>query len=45
MTTDLENVNKKYDTKILDMTKAYEKDKRFLETEKEQCIDFHPISP
>lgn len=27
------------------MTKAYEKDKRFLETEKEQCIGFHPISP
>ena len=25
--------------------KAYEKDKRFLETEKEQCIPFHQTSP
>ena len=27
------------------MTKAYEKDKRFLETEKERCISFHQTSP
>ena len=32
-TKDIENVNKKWDTKILGMAKAYEKYKRFLETE------------
>ena len=45
MTKDIENVNKKGDTKILGMTKAYEKDKRFLETENERCIPFHQTSP
>ena len=42
---DIENVNKKWDTKILGMAKAFEKDKRFLETEKERCISFHQTSP
>ena len=45
MTKDIENVNKKWDTKILGMMKAYEKDKRFRETEKEQRIPFHQTSP
>ena len=45
MTKDIENVNKKWDTKILGMMKAYEKDKRFRETEKEQRITFHQTSP
>ena len=41
MTKDIEDLNTKWDTKILGKTKAYEKDKRFLETEKEQRIPFH----
>ena len=41
MTRDVENVNKKWDTKILGITKAYEMDKRFLKTEKERCIPFY----
>ena len=41
VTRDIENVNKKWDTKILGMTKAYEMDKRFLKTEKERCIPFY----
>ena len=45
MTKDIENVNKKWDTKILGMTKACEKDKRFLETEKERRIPFHQTLP
>ena len=45
MTKDIENVKKKWDTKLLGMTKAYEKDKRFCETEKEQHIFFHQTSP
>ena len=45
MTKDIEYVNKKWDTKILGMTKAYEKDKRFLETEKERRISFYQTSP
>ena len=45
MTKDIENVNKKWDTKILGMMKAYEKDKRFRETEKAQRIPFHQTSP
>ena len=45
VTKDIENVNKKWDTKILGMTKAYEKDKRFLETEKERRISFYQTSP
>ena len=45
MTKDIENVNKKWETKILGMTKAYEKDKRFLETEKVRRIPFNQTSP
>ena len=41
MTKDIENVDKNGIRKILGMTKAYEKDKCFLETEKEQHIPFH----
>ena len=40
MTKDIENVNKTWDAKILGMTKTYEKDKQFLELEKEQHIPF-----
>ena len=40
VTKDIENVNKKWDTKILGMTKTYEEDKRFLETKKKQYIPF-----
>ena len=43
VTKDIENVNKKWETKILGMTKTYDKDKRFLETEKEWRIPFHKI--
>ena len=45
MTKDIKNVNKKWDTKILGMAKAYEKDKRFLETEKVRHIPFNQTSP
>ena len=45
VTKDIENVNKKWDTKILGMTKAYEKYKRFLETEKVRHIPFNQTSP
>ena len=41
VTKDIEYVNKKWDAKILGMRKAYEKDKRFLETEKERRISFY----
>ena len=44
MAKDIENGNKKWDSKILGMTKAYEKDKSLLETEKEQRIYFHQTS-
>ena len=44
VTNDVENVNEKSDTKILEMTKAYEEDKRFLETEKKRRIPFHKTS-
>ena len=45
MTKDIGNANKKWDTKILGMAKAYEKDKRFLETEKKRHTPFHQTSP
>ena len=45
MTKDIENANKKWDTKILGMTKAYEKHKRLLETEKVRRIPFNQTSP
>ena len=45
VTKDIENVNKKWDTKILGMTKAYEKDKSFLETEKRRHIPFNQTLP
>ena len=45
VTKDTENVNKEWGTKIVSMTKTYEKDKRFLETEKERRIRFHQNSP
>ena len=32
-------------TRILGMTKAYEKDKRFQESEKKQRLTFHQITP
>ena len=32
-------------TKILGMTKAYEQDKRFVESEKKQRLGFHQITP
>ena len=44
MTKDIENINKKWDAKILGMMKAYEKDKRFRKTE-EQRIPFRQTSP
>ena len=44
MTKDIENVDKKWDSKILGMTKVYDKDKRFLESEKEWRISFHQAS-
>ena len=44
LTKVIENVNKKWDTKMLGMAKAYEKEKRFFETEKEQHISFHQTS-
>ena len=40
----IENENKKWDTKISGMTKAYEKEKRFLDTEKERRLRFRRIS-
>ena len=46
MTKDIENVHKTWDAKILGMTKTYEKDKQFLEPEKEQHIPFlQTLSP
>ena len=45
MIKDIGNVNKKQDTKIIVLTKAYENDKRFLKTEKEQHIPFYQTSP
>ena len=45
MAKDIENVNKKWDAKVLAMTKVYEKDKRFLETEKVRRIPFNQTSP
>ena len=41
MTKDIEDLNTKWDTKVLGKTKAYEKDKRFLGTEKEWRKTFH----
>ena len=43
MTKNVENVNKKWDTKTSGATKAYEKNKRSLETK--VSTPFHQISP
>ena len=45
VTKDIKYVSKKWSTKILGTTKAYEKEKRFLETEKVRRIPFNQTSP